>query len=134
MSIHILDKAYTVNQPGGVSAHRVVVQGASAGECALPAGIGPASGRLLGVTTDAQATDGRAVAVRKLGIALVEAASAIALGDAVEAADTEGRVRTVTGLVSSEGTNILGYAETSASAAGDLVEVFLSIGQYIVPV
>ncbi len=132
MPHYVLDKAYTVNQAGGVAAHRVVVQGTNAGECKNPAGAGDSSGTILGVTTHAQTEDGRSVAVRKNGIALVEASAAIAVGSAVDVADTAGKVRAVS-LEPTEMTNTLGFAETGATAAGDLVEIFLSIHTQVQP-
>lgn len=124
MPIHVLDKAYTVNQSGGVAAHRVVVQATTAGQCQYPGGAGGSAGTLLGVTQD-EAADGRAVAVRKAGIALVEAAGAITVGDLVEAADTAGRVQAAA-INPGATTEALGWAETAATAAGDLIEVFLA--------
>lgn len=132
MSNYILDKAYTVNQSGGVSAHRVVVQATNAGECKSPVGAGNNSGSILGVTTHAQTENGRAVTVRKAGIALVEAASAISVGDTLEVADITGRVRT-TAIASGDTTRCVGFAETAAAAAGDLIEVFLSIHHHSIP-
>ena len=131
MPHYILDKAYTVSQSGGVGAHRVVVQATSAGECKLPASSGENAGTVLGVTTHAQSENGRPVAVRKAGIALVEAAAAISVGQALEVSDTQGRVQAVSALAAGESTKAVGYAETAATAAGDLVEVFLVIHQWV---
>lgn len=132
MPHYILDKAYTVNQSGGIPAHRAVVQAAAPGECKLPTGAGAGGGLPLGVSTHAQPTNGRAVAVRKAGVALVEAAEAITPGQPLEIADTGGRVRPVS-ISAGEFAWTLGFAETGASAAGDLVEVFLSIHRHVDP-
>ena len=126
----ILDKAYRVNQSGGVSAHRVVVQGTNPGECKCPAAAD--AGEILGVTTHAQGEDGRPVAVRKAGIALVEASGAITVGASVSIADTDGKVKAIN-LSAGQTTWCLGTAETAASADGDLIEVFLGIHRHTVP-
>jgi Uncharacterized conserved protein (DUF2190) len=126
----ILDKAYRVNQSGGVAAHRVVVQGTNPGECKSPAAAG--AGEILGVTTHAQGEDGRPVAVRKAGIALVEASGAIAVGVPVSVSDTSGKV-TAINVSAGQTAWCLGCAETSASADGDLIEVFLSIHRHTMP-
>lgn len=130
MPHYILDKAYTVNQSGGVAAHRAVVHASEANACTLPSG--PGDGPALGVTVTGQSETGRAVAVRKAGIALVEAAAPITVGDAVEIADTAGRVRAIA-IGAGETTWCLGFAETAAAIAGDLVEVFLSPHRYTIP-
>lgn len=130
MSNYILDKAYTVAESGGVASGRVVVQGTNAGECALPSARN--ADAILGVTTHAQAT-GRNVSVRKAGVARVEAAGAIALGDAVIVADATGRVKTTTDEEADTKLKALGFAETSADMAGDLIEVFISLHERIAP-
>jgi hypothetical protein len=132
MPHYILDKAYTVNQAGGVAAHRVVVQGSGAGECKYPAAAGLAGGTVLGVTTHAQSENGRAVAVRKAGIALVEASGSITVGQPLEVAGTSGKVRAIA-QASGERTWCVGYAETGASIDGDLIEVFLTIHAFTEP-
>jgi hypothetical protein len=126
----ILDKAYRVNQPGGVAAHRVVVQGTNPGECKSPPVAD--AGEILGVTTHAQSEDGRAVAIRKAGIALVEAIGAIPVGAPVSIAGTDGKVKEIS-IGAGQTTWCLGTAETAASADGDLIEVFLGIHRHTVP-
>lgn len=124
MSSYILDKAYSTEDATGVGAYRVVVQGANAGEALLPAAANDAS--ILGVTVHSQSRQGGHVAVRKAGIARVVAAGAIALGDAVNVADSAGQVKTVSEALGTL-VNILGFAETAAAAAGDVIEVFISM-------
>ena len=130
MANYILDKAYEVTDSGGVSAHRVVVQGTNAGECALPGAANAAA--ILGVTVHAQSLQNQNVAVRKAGIARVEAAGAITLGAPVNIAGTSGKVKAIS---ESTGTavNVLGFAETAASADGDVIEVFLSLPEQTAP-
>ena len=126
MANYILDKAYEVTDTGGVSAYRVVVQGTNAGQCALPGAAN--ADKILGATVHAQTLQGQNVAVRKAGIARVMAAGAITLGAAVNIAGTSGKVKAVN---ESSGTKvfIVGFAETAASADGDIIEVFLSFHQ-----
>jgi len=69
---------------------------------------------------------GKNVRVAKAGIARVIAAGAIAVGDWVNVADNQGRVKTVS---EAAGTlvNVLGQAETAAANAGDIIHVALNI-------
>ena len=124
MANYILDKAYEVTDTGGVAAYRVVVQGTNAGQCALPGAAN--APKILGVTVHAQSLKGQNVAVRKAGIARVTAAGAIALGVPVNVAGTTRKVKAIN---ESAGTkiNCVGFAETAASADGDVIEVFLSL-------
>ncbi|MCX7017105.1 MAG: DUF2190 family protein [Candidatus Sumerlaeota bacterium] len=124
MAYYILDKAYAIADEDGVPAYRVVVQGTNAGEAAMPAAAN--AGALLGVTVHAQPNQGQNVAVRKAGIARVEAAGLISVGAPVNVAGETGKVKAIS---EQAGTKIqcLGFAETAAAADGDLIEVFLSI-------
>ncbi|MCD6384204.1 DUF2190 family protein [Candidatus Sumerlaeota bacterium] len=130
MSNYILDKAYTITSENGVQAYRVVVVGSNPGECQLPSAAN--DGKILGVTLFSQENKGRNVTVRKAGIARCVAAGAINLGDPVNIADSSGKVKAIN---ESSGTHIncVGFAETSASADGDIIEVFLSFHERIVP-
>lgn len=125
MAHYILDKAYTVTEADGVDACRIVVQGTSAGEAALPSASNPAS--ILGVTVHAQPNVNRTVAVRKAGIARVIAAGAIDAGAAVNSSD-DGKAKAIDETTGTK-VNCLGFAETAASAAGDIIEVFISLHQ-----
>lgn len=143
MSHYILDKAYAIDEADGVDAYRVVVQGAEAGVAQLPHGSNV--GSMLGVTVHSQSRHTGHVAVRKAGIARACAAGPIRAGDPVIVADGKGRVCAVprgippSGALSPEGKirdfavyECLGFAETPASAEGDIVEVFISLHQRIV--
>lgn len=125
MAHYILDKAYTITDAQGVEAGRVVVQGANAGEAALPDAANAAG--ILGVTVHSQSSANHNVAVRKAGIARVVAAGAIGVGAPVNAAAT-GKVKAID---ESAGTLIhcVGFAETAALEDGDEIEVFLSLHQ-----
>lgn len=124
MSHYILDKAYKIADATGVSAARVVVQGTNAGECKLPAAAN--AGAILGATVHSQSLQNQNVAVRKAGIARMTAAAAISLGDAVAIADTDGKVQAIPDGTGTQ-YNCVGFAETAASADGDIVEVFISL-------
>jgi len=130
MSSYILDKAYSIDETNGVAAYRVVVQGTNAGEAKLPGGANAA--KILGVTVHSQTAQGANVAVRKAGIARVTAAGAIAVGVPVNIAGTSGKVKAIS---EASGTHIpcLGFAETAASADGDIIDVFISLHERIVP-
>jgi hypothetical protein len=90
MASYVLDKAYRVTDSGGVNANRVVVQGTNPGECKLPSAAN--EGCILGATVHSALQD-QSVAVRKLGIASLTAAAAVSAGDAVCAADNQGRIK-----------------------------------------
>ena len=124
MSSWILDKAYSIDEPSGVSAYRAVVQGTNGGEAKLPAAGN--AGSILGVTVHSQTRQGGNVAVRKAGIARAMAAGAIPVGAPVNIADTAGKVKAIDEI---PGTNIecLGFAETAAYGDGDIIEVFITI-------
>lgn len=126
MSIHILDKAYTITEEIGVAAGRVVVAGTNPGECALPGAAN--AGAILGVTTASQSREGASVPVRKAGIALVAAAGEIAYGAPVNVDGASGKVKAIDETAGTK-INCLGFAETSAAVDGDLIEVFISIHQ-----
>lgn len=105
MSTSVLDKAFKITSSGGVGAHRVVVLGASEGECVLPDAANALG--VLGVTTHSAAQDHH-VSVRRLGIASAIAAGAIPLGSPVCAADSAGRIKSAakaSGVSGSVGSN-----------------------------
>ena len=130
MASYILDKAYEVTDTGGVPAYRVVVQGTNAGQCALPGAAN--APKILGVTVHAQTLKGQNVAVRKAGIARIVAAGAVALGVPVNVAGTTGKVKAIN-ETSGTKINCVGFAETAASADGDIIEVFLSLHERTAP-
>jgi len=129
MATYILDKAYyEVTDVGGVPAHRVVIQGAQAGHCRLPVAE---NARALGVTVHAQSLQKQNVAVRKAGIARVEAGGPIGLADAVFVLEG-GYVVSMDNddppnLPAGTKINCLGFAETAANDSGDIIEVFISM-------
>ena len=124
MSHYILDKAYKITDAAGVSAGLVVVQGASAGECKLPAAAN--AGAILGVTVHGQSLQNQNVAVRKAGIARMVAAGEIALGAPVNVAGTSGKVKAISETTGAK-VNCVGFAETAASDDDDILEVFISL-------
>lgn len=130
MPSYILDKAYKVTDANGVDANLVVVQGTNAGECALPGAAN--AGAILGVTMHSQSLQNKNVSVRKAGIASVVAAGAISVGVPVNVAGTSGKVKAID---ESSGTkiNCVGFAETAASADGDIIDVFLSLHERTAP-
>jgi len=123
MAIHLLDKPYVVIDPP-VSAWCVVVHGSDNGVACSPAC--PNAGGILGVTIFSQDVEYAPVTVRKSGIARVRAAGPIQRGDPVNIAAASGKVKTVN---EPPGTLVhcLGFAETSAKADEDVIEVFISI-------
>ena len=126
MAHYILDKAYTNTEAQGVEACRVVVQGTNPGEAALPAQAN--ADAILGVTVHSS-DQNHNVAVRKAGIARVVAAGEIAAGAPVNT-NNEGKVKAIDELAGTK-INCVGFAETSAAAAGDIIEVFSSLHQRV---
>ena len=124
MPHYILDKAYKITDADGVGAGLVVVQGTNSGECAAPGAENAAA--ILGVTVHGQSLQNQNVSVRKAGIAGVVAAGAISVGDPVNVAGASGKVQAIT-IDASGKANCLGFAETAASADGDIIEVFISL-------
>ncbi len=130
MPSYILDKAYKVTDANGVDANLVVVQGTNAGECALPGAAN--AGAILGVTMHSQSLQNKNVSVRKAGIASVIAAGAISVGAPVNVAGTSGKVKAID-ETSGTKINCVGFAETAASADGDIIDVFLSLHERTAP-
>ncbi|PKO17124.1 hypothetical protein CVU37_10010 [candidate division BRC1 bacterium HGW-BRC1-1] len=130
MAYYLFDKAYRIAeaQTNGVPANRVVVQSTLEGDCQLPADANAAG--LLGITMHSQLTPGRRVTVRKGGTAECVSAATIAPGTPLMVADAGGRVKPVEGAAGAH-VNCIGFAESGASAMGDVVEVFLCIHQRI---
>ncbi len=130
MPSYILDKAYKVTDANGVDANLVVVQGTNAGECALPGAAN--AGAILGVTMHSQSLQNKNVSVRKAGIASVVASGAISVGVPVNIAGTSGKVKAID-ETSGTKINCAGFAETAASADGDIIDVFLSLHERTAP-
>jgi hypothetical protein len=130
MSSYILDKAYAIDETSGVGAYLAVVQGTNAGEAKLPGAAN--AGSILGLTVHSQSLEGANVAVRKAGIAKAVAAGAIDVGAPVNVAGATGKVKAIDEATDTK-INCLGFAETPASADGDVIEVFISIHERIAP-
>lgn len=124
MPAYILDTAFEVEEANGVAAHRVVVRGSQPKRCAYPTGAN--ADRSLGITLDA-AANGRAVAVRRLGKALVESSGVIAAGSRVCVADATGRVKAavrasgVTGVIGNN--NAIRWTAAAESIVGNTIVV-----------
>lgn len=125
MATYLMDKTYRITTSGGIPAGRVVVASNNTGQCQLPETAN--APRILGITMTSQPELGRGITVRKAGIARVVAAGSIAVGDPVCVADSNGRVSSIQNVPPGSKPNVLGFAETAAGAAGDLIEVFISM-------
>lgn len=121
---HVLDKGFAVGGSTAIPQFSCVKQ--SAKETVIIAGAGD---KVIGVVqedvTAGDATLGRVVAVRPLGLGISRciAAAAIAIDDHVAVA-ASGRVTPTT----TAGALIVGRAVTAATAAGDHVDVLLTGG------
>lgn len=117
MSNYVLDKSYRIANASGVGAGIVVVATANNDECDLPSAANAAS--VLGITTHVQTRQGRFVGVRRLGIAIAQAAGIIAKGARVCVADNTGRLAQTknptfsTGVVGSNNALTLEWLEPS---------------------
>lgn len=130
---YVLDKTYRITSSGGVGRYLAVTPGANDGDCQLPTA---ASQLAYGITQEAQPNQNENVIVRKYGISRAVANSAINKGDYVEVAGSSGNLQTanLTTLPASPTMhNIVGIAESSASASGQIFFVFLSPNPCIVP-
>lgn len=131
---YVLDKTYKITTVGGVGKFLAVVPGTNDGDCQLPSGANQVS---YGLTQESQPTQNENVIVRKYGISRAVANSAINKGDYVEIAGTTGNLQkaNITSVPGSATVhNILGIAESSATALGQIFFVFLSPHAAIVPV
>lgn len=90
MGNHILDLTYKT--AAALPAYRVAARGAANAATTIPTGFVVPS-QILGVTTHAQPNVGRAVAIRRIGVAEVQAAAAILAGDIVVPDGADGRIR-----------------------------------------
>jgi len=130
---YVLDKTYKITSPAGVGKYLAVVPGANDGDCQLPSAASQIS---YGITQEAQTTQSENVIVRKYGISRATANGAINKGDYVEVAGSSGYLQTanLTTLPASPTLhNILGIAESSATAQGQIFFVFLSPNPVVVP-
>lgn len=78
-----------------------------------------------GDVTAGDATNGRVIAIRILGITRVVAAAAITLGAPVRA-DATGKVTTLAAATANQ--NVVGIAMTAATADGDHIDLLLTPG------
>jgi hypothetical protein len=121
-------RTYKITDAAGVLIYRAVVQGTNAGEVAKPGAAN--AGKFIGITQEAQATQNKSVRVQEFGRTFAVAAGVIAVGDAVNIADTAGKLQSCqTGYVATPGTGALvyclGFARTAAGADADIFEVEL---------
>lgn len=117
-----------VNDAGGVTLHAVVVQGTNEGEVKQPAAANApkiiGSVQRLGPKNGANGDD---VGVQVFGEAIFIAQAAIAVGDYVTTAVTN-LTRVQTNAAAANTGNIVGIAQSAATAAGDQVRVLLTPG------
>jgi hypothetical protein len=132
-----VDRTYETAVDLSESQFCVVVMDSN-GKATLPSAAG--AGSILGVLQNRPGYKqdrkiGRAARIRKSGLTKVKAASAFAIGDPLEIADTQGRVRKATQPSSTwTGTrvNIVGQAEQAASGPDEMVVMNVNISYYSV--
>ena len=130
---YVLDKTYKITSAGGVGKYLAVGLGTNDGDCQLPTA---ASQLAYGLTQESQPNQNENVIVRKYGISRAVANSPINKGDYVEVAGASGNLQTAN-LTTLPATatlhNVLGIAESSASALGQIFFVFRSPNPCVVP-
>lgn len=124
----LLEKVYNAEGRQPIPSQRVVVAGTT-GEARLPHRSN-ADGILGVVTTPFGVRPIPCLVVRKAGLVMVEAAGEIAFGEPVNIADATGRVKRVDEPAGTP-VNVVGFAESSATEEGDLIEVFLQFHQRV---
>lgn len=130
---YVLDKTYKITSVGGVGRYLAVVPATNDNDCQLPTGANQLS---YGLTQESQLTQNENVIVRKYGISRAVANSPINKGDYVEVAGTTGNLQTAnltTLPLIATLHNVLGIAESSATALGQIFFVFLSPNPVVVP-
>lgn len=131
-------RTYKIEDASGVLQYRAVVQGAAAGAVKKPTAVG--AGKIIGITQEEQATQNKSVSVKRSGFSFAVAAGQIAVGDAVEIADTTGKLQSAQAKLEdlSEATAVVhhfvGLAETAAGADGDMFEVFIHPFSKLTPI
>lgn len=118
-----LDKTYIADS--ALLQYSVVLYNtALSGHCTVPAAASDAL--IAGVVQEAATASGDIVRVRKEGITKVLAEGAIAIGNEVGIADIRGMVDdTLAAWASGDG--VLGVAEETATASGDIIACWLQI-------
>lgn len=121
-------RSFKIDDAAGVTAFTAVVQGAADGGCKKPTAANAAG--FLGFTTDDQATQNLAVAVKMDGIARARCKGAVAAGHWVNIGDNAGRVADCQATVdaapgTAAETNVIGKALTSGAADDDQILVII---------
>lgn len=117
MASYIEDKVYSFQADGALEKYKVVKLSSTEGKVATST---DGTDVMIGITRHT-ASDGDSVAIQMDGIAKVEAAGTVSIGDYVSTGDTTGRIDTA---VTSD--NIIGVALQAADGAGDIIEVLLT--------
>lgn len=118
MAYFIEDKVYSYQADGALENYKVVKLSSVEGKVATST---DGTDVQIGVTRHT-ANDGDSIAIQIDGVAKIEAAGTVAVGDFVSVGDTTGRVDTAV-----TGDNIIGVAEQAADGAGDIIAVRLTL-------
>ena len=131
-------RSYKIEDAAGVGAHLAVVRGSAAGGVAKPGAAN--APKFVGITQEAQPTQYKPVSVQLDGIALCTMLNSGSMGDAVNIGDTAGRLASCQTALEDLAettaylTYVVGYAEQTWTATGDLVPVRLNQFVKITPV
>ena len=122
MSHYVLDMTYTLSGSTIVRRSAVVRASNYGNDVSLPTATNAT--KFAGIAMTSQAIGGRALTVRKLGVAEAIAAGAIAAGAPLNIADGNGRVKA---LNEAAGTKVecIGFAESSATTTGDIIKIYI---------
>jgi len=116
----------TFRADASMSKYSVVVYNtATRGYVSLPDASGATA--IVGVIQEDALASGDIVSVRRHGVSKVIAKHTLTIGDLVYAGNTDGRVGKPTSW--SNGDGMVGRAEESASASGDIIACFLQISE-----
>jgi len=122
MSQYVLDRAYQVEQSGGVARYRVVASTQTQDGCAYP--VHSNAGGAIGITTHGQSIQGKSVSVRRIGIAPCEANAPIPLGAHVVASGSDGKVAAA----------VLPFAEYSTPGSSDYIRYTSKLSSTDLPI
>ena len=110
-----------------ISQYRIVIAGTTTGHVKLPTQDAAA---IIGVTQHSTAASGDTVLVRRAGITKVQVSAAVTRGVPLRAWDALGYANGQTAAWLS-GDGVLGYAEETSAASGDIIECWLAIRQLL---
>lgn len=130
--------SYQIADAAGVAVHMAVVRDSTVGRVKKPTAAG--NGKFVGITQEAQETQYGDVPVKSAGFSFATMYGSGAYGDALDIADTTGRLRSCQTALEDLAettaylTNVVGYAEQAWTQTGDVILVRLAPFTKLTPV